>query len=177
LLRGVNVGGRNRVPMKELARIFAGIGCRDVRTYIQSGNVLFRATKSLAARVPRVVSALIREELRLEVPVLVRSGAELEAVARGNPFARRGADPASLHVAFLAYEPSGEAVAALDPDRSPPDEFVVRGREIYLRCPNGMGRSRLTAEYLDRTLGNVSTARNWNTVRKLVALAQGEVAA
>jgi uncharacterized protein (DUF1697 family) len=170
LLRGLNVGGKNLLPMERLARMFEALGCRAVRTYIQSGNVLFAAGAALARRVPAAVRAAIRAEVGLEVPVIVRTADELAAVARGNPFLDAGADPKTLHVAFLAEAPAPARVAALDPRRSPPDEFVVRGREIYLRLPNGVGRTRLTNAYFDSQLDTVSTLRNVNTVQKLVEL-------
>jgi uncharacterized protein (DUF1697 family) len=171
LLRGVNVGGKHSLPMKDLVAIFEGAGCRDVRTYIQSGNVVFRATRSDASRVPERVVRAVADRLGFEAPLLLRTAAELGAVARGNPFLRTGADPGTLHVLFLADRPTPAKVATLDPSRSPPDEFVVLGREIYLRCPGGVARTRLTTGWVDSTLGTTSTMRNWRTVLKLVELA------
>ncbi len=170
LLRGVNVGGRNLVPMPELAATFEEAGCAGVRTYIQSGNVLFAAPAALARRLPGAIAARIQERHRLRVPVIVRSAGQLRRVAAENPFLRAGADPKLLHVAFLAEEPASAAVGRLDPARSPPDAFAVPGGEVYLSLPNGVGRTRLTNDYLDRTLGTTSTLRNWNTVLRLVAL-------
>ena len=92
---------------------------------------------------------------------------------RANPFLEAGAETDKLHVVFLAELPDAERVEALDPDRSPPDEFVVRGREIYLHCPNGLARSKLTNSYFDARLSTTSTMRNWKTVRKLLELAAG----
>ena len=168
LLRGINVGGRNKLPMSELVRLLSGIGCLDVRTYIQSGNVVYLAGPALAARVPVLAAAAIKKDLGLTVPVVTRSGVALEAVARENPFAAE--DPATLHVGFLADAPSEEAVAALDPERSPPDRFQVHGGEIYLCLPNGVARSKLTNDYFDRTLGTICTIRNWKTVLALLEL-------
>jgi uncharacterized protein (DUF1697 family) len=107
------------------------------------------------------------------VPVVVRSADELCAVARANPFLRKASDTAALHVAFLADAPAADKVAVLDPKRSPPDEFAVVGREIYLRCPTGMAKTKLTNAYFDSKLATISTARNWNTVLKLIELAGG----
>ena len=108
----------------------------------------------------------------MRIAVVVRSGAELAAVAGRNPFLAAGADrdPATLHVAFLSERPAAAAMATLDPDRSPPDAFAVDGREVYLSYPNGSGRSRLTLDYLERRLGVEGTARNWRTVQRLAAL-------
>jgi uncharacterized protein (DUF1697 family) len=167
LLRGVNVGGKRRLPMEDLVALFEAAGARDVRTHIQSGNVLFRAA---AGRVPALAAAVARaleERMGAPVPVVVRSDREMRAAARANPFLRTGADPRTLHVAFLSARPSRERVAALDPDRSPPDEVAVVGREAYLRLPGGVARTRITNAYLDSTLGTVSTLRNWATVLAL----------
>lgn len=172
LLRGINVGGHRLLPMKELTGLFADAGCGDVRTYIQSGNVLFRAPASLAARLPRVISEAIAAGFGHQVPVVVRTAEELHEVVRRNPFPEAAA-PRQLHVAFLAEAPGAAAVRALDPGRSPPDAFLVRGREVYLSLVNGVAGTRFTNDYLDRALGTVSTLRNWRTVEALVALLDG----
>lgn len=169
LLRGVNVGGRNALPMKDLVSVFEGLGCEEVKTYIQSGNVLFRAAPSRAKDLPARAAAAIRKRTALEVPVILRNGEELARIARGNPFLAGGAPPASLHVLFLAHAPTKAGAAKLDPDRSPGDTFALVGREVYLRCPNGVARTRLTNDFFDRTLGTTSTLRSWRTVLELLA--------
>jgi len=173
LLRGINVGGRNKLPMKDLVAMFTDAGCDGVRTYIQSGNVVFSAKRALARRVPALITQAIADRLGLRVPLVMRTAAELEKVVAGNPFLRAGADPKKLHVAFLAKQPTAARVATLQPDRSPPDEFSVRGREIYLHCPNGVARTKLTNAYFDARLTTTTTVRNWNTVLKLCELAGG----
>jgi uncharacterized protein (DUF1697 family) len=170
LLRGINVGGKNKLPMKDLVAMFERAGCVTTRHYIQSGNVVFAAPPALAAKIPAVVEAAIAKGFGLRVPVVVRSEKELRAVAAGNPFLDAGVDADALHVMFLADAPSRAAIASLDPDRSPPDRFVVKGREIYLACPNGIGRTKLGNAWFDAKLGTTSTARNWRTVLKLVAM-------
>jgi uncharacterized protein (DUF1697 family) len=170
LLRGINVGGKHVVPMAELARLFSAAGCRDVATYIQSGNVVFGADARTVARLPGELAAQIQRRFGVDAPVVLRTHAELAAVAGKNPFVSLGADLARLMVVFLAETPARTALATLDPARSPPDELVVRGRDIYLRCPNGYGRSKLTNQYFDSKLKTVSTVRNWRTVLKLVEL-------
>jgi len=170
LLRGINVGGKNRLPMKSLSALFTDARCTDVQTYVQSGNVTFGATPSLARRIPAVIENAIADQFGLRVPIVTRTAAELHAAAKGNPFVSDETDTGTLHVAFLAAEPTPAQVAALDPDRSPPVEFAVRGREIYLRLPNGVARSKLTNAYFDSRLGTTSTLRNWRTVLKLVEL-------
>jgi uncharacterized protein (DUF1697 family) len=172
LLRGINVGGKNTLTMGDLALAFEEEGCREVRTYIQSGNVIFRALPPLAARVGERVLERIRRRHGLRAPIVLRSARELAAAARANPFLTRGADASTLHVMFLADEPPEAAVAGLDAKRSPPDEFAVRGREIYLCCPRGVARTKLTNAYFDSQLETTSTMRNWRTVLKLVELAR-----
>ncbi len=167
LLRGINVGGRNKLPMRDLAEIFADAGCSDVTTYIQSGNVIFRATDDLAARIPGLITASIAGRLDLRVPVVTRSAAELAKVVSGNPYLEAESDFTKLHVAFLADRPTDDASASLDPNRSPPDAFQIQGGEIYLHLPNGAARTKLTNAYFDAKLGTTSTARNWKTVLKL----------
>jgi uncharacterized protein (DUF1697 family) len=170
LLRAVNVGGKNKLPMKDLAAMFAEAGCADVVTYIQSGNVVFRATETCAARVPAAIAKAVADRLGFRAPVVMRTAGELRGVLRANPFLRAGAPIESLHVMFLADRPSPARVATLDPNRSPTDEFQVVGREIYLRCPNGMGGTKLTNAYFDAKLATTSTVRNWRTVVKLVEM-------
>ncbi len=170
LLRGINVGGRNKLPMKDLAAIFEAQGCTGVKTYIQSGNVVFEASAALAAKLPRQIAGAILKGHGLNVPVVQRTAEELERVGRRNPFLKAGVVLDTLHVAFLADAPSPSAASALDPKRSPPDELAIRGRELYLRLPNGVAATKLTNAYFDRTLGTVSTLRNWRTVLQLIEL-------
>jgi uncharacterized protein (DUF1697 family) len=170
LLRGINVGGKNALPMKDLAAMFSAAGCEDVVTYIQSGNVVFTARPAIAAKVPAAIAGAILGSRKYRVPVVMRSADEVREVAGRNPFLAAGHDPATLHVAFLADKPKVAGVASLDAGRSPPDELVVRGREIYLRLPNGVAPSKLTNAYFDSALGTTSTMRNWRTVLKLIEL-------
>jgi uncharacterized protein (DUF1697 family) len=171
LLRGINVGGKNKLPMKDLVAIFVAAGCVDVQTYIQSGNVVFSAPTAVAKRLPSNVAAAIRDLAGYRIPVVMRTVAELESVSQNNPFLKTGREPDTLHVAFLLDLPKPSHVAAIDLKRSPPDELVVRGRDIYLRLPNGVAPSKLTTAYFDATLGTTSTLRNWRTVLKLLEVA------
>ena len=173
LLRGINVGGKNILPMKDLVTIFSGAGCGDVRTYIQSGNVVFTAKPTLARRLPGLITKAISDGFDLDIPIVMRSAAELERTASNNPYLKDGVDTKPLSVAFLTDRPTKAAIASLDPGHSPPDEFDVRGREIYLLYPNGVGRSRLTNQYFDSRLKMTSTVRNWRTVLKLVEMTRG----
>lgn len=174
LLRAINVGGRNPLPMAELAGIFEAQGCRDVRTYIQSGNVLFRAEPRVLKQLPRSVPAAIEDRFGFAAPVVLRSSAELGRVASAHRLAGRGVDEKALFVAFLSARPDAVKVAALDPRRSPGDVFEVHGSEIYLRfgATGGAARTRLTVDWFDRMLGVVTTVRNWRTTCTLAELAR-----
>lgn len=174
LLRAINVGGTKKLLMADLRAMFEAAGCTDVRTYIQSGNVVFRAEPALAERIPALIEAEIATTKGFQVPVVTRAAAELDAVVIGNPFLASGADSAQLHVGFLAEAPTTARIAELDPDRSPQDAFEVRGREVYLHFPNGTARSKLTVDYFDRTLGTTITIRNWRTIGKLREMAGGD---
>jgi uncharacterized protein (DUF1697 family) len=173
LLRGINVGGKNKLPMKDLTAMFVEAGCRGVRTYIQSGNVIFEAAAGAAARLPGVIEKRIAGQFGYRTPVILRTANELREVVAGNPFLKAGAGPEMLHVMFLADRPAAGAITALDPQRSPPDEFIVQGREVYLRLLLGGGKSKLTNAYFDAKLSTVSTVRNWRTVTTLLEMAGG----
>jgi uncharacterized protein (DUF1697 family) len=166
LLRGINVTGKNSLPMKELAQMFSATGCAKVRTYIQSGNVIFEAPGE-AAKIAQVVTDKIEKKFGYRVPIITRTSEQLLKTIRDNPFLTAGTDQKTLHVYFLAHSPDTAAITGLDSTRSAPDVFHVRGREIYLHLPNGMGRSKLTNAYFDSKLSTICTARNWATVLKL----------
>ncbi|HEX3270882.1 MAG TPA: DUF1697 domain-containing protein [Ktedonobacterales bacterium] len=171
LLRGINVGGKNPLPMKALAEEFVAAGCKDVRTFIQSGNVIFSAPpdhdEDLLAR---LLCERLAKRFNYNAPLVLRATEELRAAVANNPYLALGAPEDSLHVMFLTATPEAEAVKKLDPDRSPGDEYQVIVREIYLRLPNGMARTKLTNAYFDSKLGVTSTARNWRTTTKLLEL-------
>jgi uncharacterized protein (DUF1697 family) len=167
LLRGINLGARNKVSMPDLRELFAGLGAEDVTTYVQSGNVVFMGALEASA-----IEARIKRDLGLDIAVLVRSAAELERIVARNPFAKKASEPKQLHVTFLAESPAAARVKELDPDRSPGDEFAVAGREVYLHTPNGYGVSKLSNAWFEKQLGLVGTSRNWNTVTALAELAR-----
>ncbi|MBZ5618303.1 MAG: DUF1697 domain-containing protein [Acidobacteriia bacterium] len=173
LLRGINVGGKNRLPMPDLAQMFVEAGCADVRTYIQSGNVIFKASEAHAGKLPVLIPRRISEDYGYKIPVVTRTAGQLQDTIQNNPFLKAGTPEATLHVYFLASLPDPSSIAALDPDRSPPDRFCVRERDVYVQLPNGMARTKLTNAYFDSKLATISTARNWRTVLTLFELMQG----
>lgn len=167
LLRAVNLGRRNKVPMQELRRVFEALGCGGVRSYVQSGNVVFEADARLARRIPATIADAIERRWGVRTAVITRTATEVSAVVDRVPVPVPD-DHRFLQVAFLATAP--RAGAALDPARSPGDSFEVVGREVYLLYPNGTARSKLDNAYIERALGTTSTMRNWRTVRALVEM-------
>jgi uncharacterized protein (DUF1697 family) len=167
LLRGVNVGTGRKVPMHDLRVLFDSIGHTDVRTYIQSGNVVFTASAGTPARVRSEIEQGIAREFALDVAVLLRKRADLAKVLDRNPF---GAD---AYITFLDETPDRKRVAALDPAPYSPDEFAVHGREVFVRCPNGYGRTKINNAFFERKLATKATTRNWKTVTTLHEWAAG----
>jgi uncharacterized protein (DUF1697 family) len=163
LLRGINVGGKNAVPMPALRALVEALGYTDVTTYIQSGNVVFSGTGVKAEQLEKA----IRKEFELDIRVVLRTHRQLESVIEHNPFPR--ADTSTLHVGYMCEKPSAAAIKSLDVERFAPDELAFRGREFYLLLPNGLGRAKLPP-YVDRRLKIPTTVRNWKTVTKLAEL-------
>jgi uncharacterized protein (DUF1697 family) len=164
LLRGVNVGGRSMVPMRDLVALFESAGYESVASYIQSGNVVFTSDQTDEKRVAVGLETAIAKRFGLRTTVMLRTHRELEKVAAATPFDEK------VHVVFLDRAPTRKAVEALDPGRSPGDRFAVKGREVYLSLASGAGRTKLTLDWLERGLGVAGTQRNWNTVLKLAEL-------
>lgn len=173
LLRAVNVGGR-KLPMASVVSAVEAVGGVDARTYLQSGNVVFSSSR----RVADGLSAALSDVAGFDVPVLLRSAADLAAVVAGQPF---DGPASSWHVTFLSSAPSsarssarsssGAGAGALDPSAYGDDTFVLAGREVYLRTPGGYGRTKLTNALFERKLGVVATTRNWRTVCALAEMA------
>jgi len=167
LLRAINVGGRNKLPMADLRALFEEAGCTDVRTYIQSGNVIYRAPPRVAKGLAERLGSAIEGRFGFRPPIVTRTAIEMRAACDHRPYPEV-TELKTLQIAFLAEEPAAGCV--LDPSRAPDDRFELRGREVYLHYPNGSGRSKLTNAYLERALGTTSTMRNRRTVAKLVEL-------
>ena len=159
LLRGINVGGKNMLPMKDLARMFEKAGCSDVKNYIQSGNIVFKAEAKIAENISDIIVKEIDRRFEIHVPVVVRTAKELHAVAKSNPFLKMGVDENRLHVIFLKDRPNAKQAQLLDPNRSPGDSFVVSGGEIFLSITSA-ATTKLNNAYRDSKLATVSTGRN-----------------
>jgi len=169
LLRGVNVGG-NTLSMERLRALGAELGLRNARTYVQSGNLVFEADRT-AAHWSETLEKALAGMSRLPVTVLVRTGTELAAAVERNPFLREnGVDSARLYVTFLSKAPAKPALAALQAIDAGADRLSHVGREVYLHCPAGYGRTKLNNNILERVLGVAATTRNWRTVTTLAAM-------
>jgi uncharacterized protein (DUF1697 family) len=160
LLRGVNVGGR-KLPMADLRATFDTLGHSAVRTYIQSGNVVFTAKAGSQEKVRAAIEKAIERDSGLDVTVLLRTPAEMSSVLKRNPFG------AQAYVTVLADKPAAKLVATIERDKYAPDEFVVDGREVFLRCPNGYGNTKINNALFERKLATRATTRNYNTVKLL----------
>lgn len=171
LLRAVNVGGKNQVSMARLRTLFESLGYSGVTTYIQSGNVVFDGKERTSTAVVAKIEAAIAQEFGLTIDVVARSARELIAAIDSNPFLARVPDRTKLHVAFLNRAPDRARVDTLDASRFAPDEFAVGAREIYLHCPDGIGRSKLATALGAKLAPAPATVRNWNTVTRLAEMA------
>jgi uncharacterized protein (DUF1697 family) len=175
MLRGINVGGHRKVPMNSLRDAYAELGFSNVASYIQSGNVVFDAAEKNAAKVTISIEKHLEQWLGFPVPVVVRNRSELGRVIEDNPYLNgRKEDTAKLYVMFLSARPTASAAVDLATIQNPNDrgdEFVLVEREVYAFYPNGYGESKLTNVFFEKKLKVSATARNWNTVRALYAMA------
>ncbi len=167
LLRGINVGGRNTLPMAELRALLAELGGEDVSTYIQSGNAVFRSGRSDTGNLAGELRDRIAARHRFEPQVLVIGRDDLERAMRNTPFPTD--DGSALHLYFLESEPEAPDLEKLREWQAVSESFELRGTVFYLHAPDGIGRSKLAAR-VERCLGVPATARNWNTVRKLAEM-------
>jgi uncharacterized protein (DUF1697 family) len=173
MLRGVNVGGHNKIKMEALRALYESLGLLDAQTHIQSGNVIFRTRMRDQVLLAKTIENGIEQSFGFRPSVIVRTSSELrDAIAR-NPFATRpGIDPSRLLVMFLASQPSAEARTKVLGMKIEPEELRLDGREVYIYFPNGMARPKLSWPLIERTLKTPGTGRNLNTVTKLLDMAE-----
>jgi uncharacterized protein (DUF1697 family) len=170
LLRGINLGSRNRISMPELREALEDAGFKDVRTHLQSGNVILTSTakpESVATKCKKVIS----ERFGLDIPVVVRSRAQLAAVVKRNPLEKVATDPKRYQVSFLSAKLSAKAVRELEAAAAESERVVAIGREVYAWHPKTIARSKLWTKLAGKGLGVTATARNWATVEALLELA------
>ncbi|MFJ9038055.1 DUF1697 domain-containing protein [Streptomyces sp. NPDC102406] len=175
LLRGINVGGNKKVPMARLRPLVEGLGCTEVRTYLQSGNVTFAADDRDETSLARAVEAAVHAEFGFAVDVVVRDHAYLAAVMAACPFPAADLPGTQVHGTYFSEPVTAERFAGLDPAAYAPEEFRLGDRALYLYAPGGLGVSKLGAQLARPALnkGLIATSRNWNTVVKLVELTSG----
>ncbi|MCX6258607.1 MAG: DUF1697 domain-containing protein [Bacteroidia bacterium] len=169
ILRGINVGGHRKIVMSDLRALYEGLGFSNVITYIQSGNVIFTNDNNpdLTGRIEQSVF----RKYGFQVPVIIRSQQEMQDLLKSNPFLTRPEiNKDKLHVTFLSGEPQPADIQKTMEINYPPDEFIISGRHIFLFCPFGSGRSKLTISFFEKNLKLTATTRNWNTVTELAGL-------
>jgi uncharacterized protein (DUF1697 family) len=173
MLRGVNVSGHNQIRMEALRALYESLGLVDVQSHIQSGNVVFRSKRRDLALLAKRIGDGIEQGFGFRPVVILRTPSDLRDVIARNPFAARtGIDPSKLLVTFLFGDPDAEARDKVNSINVDPEELRIVGREMYVYYPNGMGRTRLPAARIEKTLKTSGTARNWNTVMKLLEIAE-----
>ena len=173
LLRGINVGGNNIIRMADLRATFESLGFSGVSTYIQSGNVVFDATKTTATRLSKQIGECIVENFGFESWVMVLTAAELRRAMAANPYPKADAEPKTLHLFFMAKPPPSPDIAGMNKLKSPSESFALKDNVLYFHSPKGFGISKLAAR-IDRLLGVETTARNWRTCTKVLAMAEGD---
>lgn len=171
LLRGINVSGQKPVPMQALKALVEALGYTQVRTYIQSGNVVFRTAEAEPASVAGQMEEKIMAQFAFHVPVLVRRAGELQEALNRNPFLQQEVEKDKLHVTFLSDQPEPARFSTLAAGNYGTDQYHLGEREVFLYCPQGYGRTKLTNTYLENKLGRQATTRNLKTVQQLISLA------
>ena len=170
LLRGINLGARNRIAMPALRELLTSAGFDDVSTYVQSGNIVL-GSDATPEQLASQCQELIAQRLGLDIDVVVRTRDELAEVVARNPLAEVAVEPKRYQVSFLSAEPDPEAVRKISALAAPSERLVAVGRELYGWHPDGIGRSKLSAALAGPALGVTATARNWTTVTRLLAMA------
>ena len=173
MLRGVNVGGHNRINMTALRALYESLKFADPRIYVQSGNVIFRSKEKISPALAKKIRNAIEREFGCRPEVILRTTDELRKAIAASPFAsRRDLEPGKILVTFLATEPGPEAHATLHNLKSYPEELHLKGRELYIYFPDGAGRSKLPWSSVEKLWKTTGTARNWNSVTKMLAIAE-----
>jgi uncharacterized protein (DUF1697 family) len=172
MLRGINVGGQKPVRMEQLRESCAALGFRSIETYVQSGNIVFLDEKKSPSNLSKSISEAILGDFGFRVPVLVKKAKEMGEVIKRNPFLKEtGIDPSKLHVTFLPEAASKDALKSLERLPTKPDRFYVGRQEIYLYCPGGYGKTKLSNTAFEKALSMETTTRNWKTVGTLLEMA------
>lgn len=167
LLRGINVGGKNKIKMAELRERLESVALRNVATYIQSGNIIFDSTAA-SASLEKKITKLIKSDFGYDVPVLVFPRKRLQKIVKENPFAKKQIE--HVAVTLLSKKPDKQLITAIEDLNFGIDKFQIAGDNIFLHCPNGFARTKLTNNFFEQKLNTTATTRNWKTVNKLLEL-------
>lgn len=173
MLRGVNLGSHNRIKMDELRALYESLKLEDPRSYVQSGNIIFRSKEKSSPQLSKKIQDAIGKKFGCRPEVIIRTVEEIRRAIAASPFAKRkDIEPGKLLVTFLASEPPKEALAAIDSLKSHPEEIHLKGRQMYIYFPNGIGTSKLPWSQVEKHLKVTGTARNWNSVTKMLEIAE-----
>jgi len=173
ILRGINVSGQKKILMADLKSLFENLKFSDVSTYIQSGNVSFKTNEKLSdVQLAGKIEKAIYKEYSFEVPVIIRNEDELKKIVSSNPFLKeKNIDVQKLHVTFLSEIPGKGEIKSIDDVDYSPDQFIIKGKEVFLHTPAGYGVTKLSNNFFEKKLKVKATTRNWNTVNKLLEMA------
>lgn len=171
LLRGINVSGKNKIKMEDLRALYEFLGFTDVKSYIQSGNVIFKAPRGSNLKLSTRISDGIKEKFGFDIPVLVKTEEELENIIKNLPFEVPDEDKDKrLFVTFLSEEPKEFPKAVIEKAKAPGDKIRLVGTEIYLYTPDGYGKSKLSNNFLEKKLDVVATSRGWRSVNEILKI-------
>ncbi len=169
ILRGINVSGQKKIQMTDLKVLYEQLNFKNITTYIQSGNVVFKAENS--KNLNKKIEQKIFEKYNFDVPVIIRTTVEMQTIIEENPFLKRkNIDPEKLYVTFLEERPSSDLIENISKINYEPDTFIIWDKEIYLYCPNGYGNTKLNTNFFENKLKVKATTRNWKTANELLAL-------
>jgi uncharacterized protein (DUF1697 family) len=171
ILRGINVSGKNKILMQDLKALFESLNFKNVKTYIQSGNVVFdsKSSKNLVA----LIQQKIKEQFGFDVPVIVRTVDEISSILNLNPYLnQKNIEMDKLHITFLSEQPTKENQTKINTYNFAPDMFEIIGNEVYLHCPNGYGNTKLSNTFFENKLKVTATTRNWKTVNEIAKLCE-----
>ncbi len=168
ILRGINVSGKNKIKMQDLKGLYGSLGFSNVLTYIQSGNVIFTSSKKDTAKLASTIKLAIKKQFGYEVPTQVRTTAEFLKIFKNNPF--KDKDLSKVHVTFFASAPSKDFLQDLGNAKAANEEFLLQKDVIYLYCPNGYGKTKLSNTFIEKKAKVLATTRNWKTITALSGL-------
>lgn len=171
ILRGINVGGKRKILMSDLRLLLEKIGFKDVKTYIQSGNVIFKSNKSNAEIISEIKKT-VNQNFGFDVPVIIRTSEDLEHIVNSNTFYKQENDVSKLHLTFLSTKPTNDIIGKVELFNSSPDKFIIKDENVFIYCEGKYHKSKLTNNFFEKKLEVEATTRNWKTVLKLLELSK-----